>query len=130
MSSRKKIEVFDTTLRDGSQGEHISFSVEDKLRITKKLDDLGIDYIEGGWPGSNPKDVEYFKKVKKLKLKNSLISSFGSTAHPKFKIHKDPNLLALIASETPVITIFGKTWDLHVIKALGISLEENLLLAM
>ncbi|GLI53825.1 citramalate synthase [Thermodesulfovibrio yellowstonii] len=123
---QKIIEIYDTTLRDGSQAEDISFSVDDKLRITEKLDELGIHYIEGGWPGSNPKDAEYFKKVKKLSLKNSVIAAFGSTHRPKIKVENDPNVKSLIASEAKIFTIFGKTWDFHVTEALKVSLEENL----
>ena len=122
----RKVEIYDTTLRDGSQAEDIAFSVEDKLRITGRLDELGVRYIEGGWPGSNPKDADYFKKSKKLKLKNSMVVAFGSTHRPKHKAKDDANIKALIASETPVITIFGKTWDFHVKESLKIPLNENL----
>jgi 2-isopropylmalate synthase len=122
----RSVEIYDTTLRDGSQTEDISFSVEDKLRITEKLDELGVHYIEGGWPGSNPKDNEYFKKVKKLNLKNSNIVAFGSTHRPKYRIEEDSTIKALLDSNTKIITIFGKTWDFHVKEALKISLEENL----
>ena len=122
----RKIEIYDTTLRDGAQSEDISFSVEDKLRITEKLDDLGVHYIEGGWPGSNPRDIEYFKKAKKIKLKNSLLTAFGSTHRPRKNPANDEIIKALLEAETPVITIFGKTWDFHVKEALKISLEENL----
>ena len=122
----EKIEIYDTTLRDGAQSEDISFSVEDKLRITEKLDELGVHYIEGGWPGSNPKDIEYFKKVKKLKLENSKLVAFGSTHRPKYKVNEDATLKALLDAKAKIITIFGKTWDFHVKEALKISLEENL----
>ena len=122
----RRVEIYDTTLRDGSQAEDIAFSVEDKLRITGKLDELGVRYIEGGWPGSNPKDADYFKKSKKLKLKNSVVVAFGSTHRPKHKAKDDANLKALIASETPVITIFGKTWDFHIKESLMITPSENL----
>jgi 2-isopropylmalate synthase len=122
----RKIEIYDTTLRDGAQSEEISFSVEDKLRITEKLDELGVHYVEGGWPGSNPRDVDFFRKVKKLGLKNSSVVAFGSTHRPKRKPGKDETLKALIGSESSVITIFGKTWDFHVREALKISLGENL----
>lgn len=122
----RKVEIYDTTLRDGSQAEDIAFSVEDKLRITGKLDELGVRYIEGGWPGSNPKDADYFKKSKKLKLKNSTVVAFGSTHRPKHKAKDDVNIKALIASETPVITIFGKTWDFHIKESLKITPSENL----
>jgi 2-isopropylmalate synthase len=122
----KKILIYDTTLRDGSQGEHISFSVEDKLHIVKKLDELGLDYIEGGWPGSNSKDLALFSRAQGLKLKHAKLAAFGSTRHPRHTAAHDPNLKALIEARTPVVTIFGKTWDLHVKVALGISLKENL----
>src|SRR5215475_1480054 len=120
-----KIFTFDTTLRDGTQGESVSFSVDDKLVIARKLDELGIDYIEGGWPGSNVKDAEFFERARTLDLHHARLAAFGSTCHPKYQPETDPNLRALIEAETPVVTIFGKTWDLHVTKALGITLEEN-----
>jgi 2-isopropylmalate synthase len=122
----RQVEIYDTTLRDGSQTEDIAFSVEDKLRITEKLDDLGVHYIEGGWPGSNPKDIEYFKKVMKLKLENSEVVAFGSTHRPKHQVDEDTTMKALLDSKTEIVTIFGKTWDFHVTEALKISLEENL----
>ncbi len=122
----RKIEIYDTTLRDGSQSEDISFSVEDKLRIVEKLDDLGLHYIEGGWPGSNPRDVEFFKVAKKLKLKNAELAAFGSTHHSSKRASNDPNLKALLQADTPVITIFGKSWDFHVTHALRISKPANL----
>ncbi|HIQ25470.1 MAG TPA: citramalate synthase [Persephonella sp.] len=122
----KKVYIYDTTLRDGTQAEGVSVSVEDKLRITEKLDDFGIHYVEGGWPGSNPKDDKYFKEVKSLKLKNSKIAAFGSTRRVYTKIEEDPLIQNLIKAETPVITIFGKSWDLHVEIALKTSLEKNL----
>lgn len=122
----RKIEIYDTTLRDGAQSEDISFSVEDKLRITEKLDELGVHYIEGGWPGSNPRDIEYFKKVKRLRLKNSEIVAFGSTHRPGKRPGNDKNIKALLDSRTRAITIVGKSWDFHVKEALKISFEENL----
>jgi 2-isopropylmalate synthase len=122
----RQIEIYDTTLRDGAQAEDISFSVEDKLRITGKLDELGIHYIEGGWPGTNPKDGEYFKRVKELNLQNSHVVAFGSTHRPKNKVAEDTTIKALLDSKTNIVTIFGKTWDFHVKEALRISLEENL----
>jgi 2-isopropylmalate synthase len=122
----KKIQIYDTTLRDGSQGENISFSLEDKLRIVKKLDDLGVDYIEGGWPGSNNKDLELFLRAQDMTLKHAMLAAFGSTRHPRYDAEHDPNLKALVDARTPVVTIFGKSWDLHVKTALGISLRENL----
>jgi 2-isopropylmalate synthase len=122
----KKIYIYDTTLRDGSQGEDISFSVEDKVHIAHKLDEIGIDYIEGGWPGSNMKDMAFFHRLLNAPLTHAKAAAFGSTRHPKHKADKDPNLKALLDARTPVVTIFGKTWDLHVTVALGISLEHNL----
>jgi len=126
MSLPSRVYYFDTTLRDGSQAEGISFSVEDKLRITEALDKLGINYVEGGWPGSNPKDMEYFKLAKDLKLNQAKVTAFGSTRYYKFKPEDDPNLLALIDAQTPVCCIFGKSWDFHVKEALKVSLEKNL----
>ncbi len=122
----RQIEIYDTTLRDGAQSEDISFSVEDKLRITERLDDVGIHYIEGGWPGSNPKDAEYFRKAKKLSLISSKVVAFGSTYKPGNRGDNDANIKALLDSKASVITIFGKTWDFHVREALKVSNEENL----
>lgn len=122
----KTIEIYDTTLRDGAQTEEISFSVEDKLRITEKLDELGVHYIEGGWPGSNPRDIEYFRKAKKVPIKNAQLVAFGSTHRPHHKVENDANIRALLNAETGVITIVGKTWDFHVIEALRVTLDENL----
>jgi len=118
--------LYDTTLRDGTQAEDISFSVEDKVRIARALDDLGVHYIEGGWPGSNPRDIEFFRAVSKEKLRHASLVSFGSTRKAGVKAKDDANLKALLSSRTPAITIFGKTWKLHVQKALRVSLEENL----
>lgn len=122
----KKVQIYDTTLRDGAQMEGISLSVDDKLKITNLLDELGIPFIEGGWPGSNPKDIEFFKKAKDLKLKNSKIVAFGSTRRAGNKVTNDPILRALIDAKTEYITIVGKSWDLHVDIALNVSKEENL----
>src|SRR5499427_297635 len=121
-----KIFTFDTTLRDGTQGESVSFSVDDKLLIARKLDELGIDYIEGGWPGSNPKDRDFFARAAELKLQHSKLTAFGSTRFAKNPVQEDRNVRALIEANTPVVSIFGKTWDLHVKRALGITEEENL----
>ena len=123
---KQYIEIYDTTLRDGTQAEDFNLSVEDKIRIACKLDDLGIDYVEGGWPGSNEKDAKFFAEIKNYALKHVRISAFGSTHLAKLKAHEDPNLNALVDSKTPVVTIFGKTWDVHVRDALRISLERNL----
>ncbi len=125
MKDNNYIELFDTTLRDGTQGEAINLSIHDKLLITEKLDDFGIDIIEGGWPGSNPKDEEYFLQVKSLNLKHSKICAFGSTARHPEKVESDANILKLLHSETPYISIFGKTWRLHSEKSLGLSDEQN-----
>ncbi|MDY7033768.1 MAG: citramalate synthase [Thermodesulfobacteriota bacterium] len=122
----KAIKIYDTTLRDGTQAEDISFSVEDKIRIAHKLDELGIHYIEGGWPGSNPKDMQFFKNVRNIQLNNSKIVAFGSTTRKGTHPENDRNIKALLYAHTTVIAVVGKTWDLHVRDALGISLDENL----
>jgi len=120
------VKIYDTTLRDGSQAEDIAFSVEDKVRIAQKLDELGIPYIEGGWPGSNPKDIQFFQEVKKIPFSQTKIVAFGSTSRAGIPPPKDPNIQALIEAETEVVTIFGKSWDIHPIEALNITLDENL----
>lgn len=121
-----KVYLYDTTLRDGAQSERISFSLEDKLRIVEKLDDFGIDYIEGGWPGSNPKDLNFFKRVKEIPLKHTKIAAFGSTRRVKNLPEEDPNLKALLDSDTSVVTIFGKSWNFHVTEILKTTLDNNL----
>lgn len=123
-----KITTFDTTLRDGTQGEAVSFSVDDKLIIAQKLDELGIDYIEGGWPGSNPKDKDFFARAGELALQHSRLTAFGATRFARNSVEEDRNVRALIEAGTPTVSIFGKTWDFHVKRALGISEEENLAL--
>ena len=125
-----KVELYDTTLRDGAQTQGISFSVADKLRIVEKLDNLGVHYIEGGWPGANPKDVEFFRKAKKLKLRNSKLVAFGSTKRAHVDVAKDATMKGLLDSGTEIITIFGKSWDLHVKEVLKVSLDENLKMIM
>jgi len=120
-----RIELYDTTLRDGAQSEGISFSVPDKLKICEKLDELGVHFIEGGWPGANPKDMEFFKKVRSLKLKNAKLVAFGSTRHASSSAKKDKVLNGLLAANTKIITIFGKTWDLHVKDVIKCDLDEN-----
>jgi 2-isopropylmalate synthase len=121
-----KVIIYDTTLRDGAQREGISFSVGDKLQIVKLLDNLGVDYIEGGWPGSNPKDLDFFQKVQELTLKNAKLAAFGSTRRAHQKVELDNNLKALLEANTPVVTIVGKSWDFHVFNALDTTLKENL----
>jgi len=120
------VQLYDTTLRDGAQAEDVNFSVEDKVRVARKLDQFGVHYIEGGWPGSNPRDVEFFKEMRRVKLKKAKLTAFGSTRRAKLKVSEDPSLKALTASGARVATIFGKTWDLHVQKALKTTLAENL----
>ena len=121
-----RVEIYDTTLRDGAQSEDVALSVEDKLRITEKLDELGVHYIEGGYPAANIKDAEYFKRVRKLRLKNSKVVAFGSTHRPKQRPSRDSAISALLEASTGYITVFGKTWDLHVREALRVPLKENL----
>ena len=120
------IKLYDTTLRDGSQAEDISFSLEDKVRIAERLDGLGIHYIEGGWPGSNPKDLQFFQEIKSFPLSQAKIVAFGSTCRAGTLPRKDPNLQALIDAGTEVVTIFGKSWDRHPIEALNITLDQNI----
>ena len=122
----KTIKIYDTTLRDGSQSEDISFTVEDKIRIAHKLDKLGINYIEGGWPGSNPKDMDFFRRIQNGKFQQAKITAFGSTRHPNSNVQSDQNIKNLIEASTEVITIFGKSWDMHVKEALSTTLDENL----
>ncbi|MCZ8512098.1 citramalate synthase [Paenibacillus filicis] len=120
------VKIFDTTLRDGTQGEGISLSVEDKLKIAQKLDSLGVSYIEGGWPGSNNKDIEFFTRVKDLKLQHAKITAFGSTRRKETLPENDVNLNRILEVGVSVATIFGKSWDFHVHKAIQTTLEENL----
>jgi len=120
------VEVYDTTLRDGTQMEGMSLSCDDKVRIAEYLDSLGVAFIEGGWPGSNPKDVEFFERAKDVAWKHVTIAAFGSTCRAQLRAEDDPQLQTLIAAETPVCTIFGKTWKMHVTDVLRTSLEENL----
>jgi 2-isopropylmalate synthase len=122
----KKVQLYDTTLRDGAQQAGISFSVEDKLKIARKLDELGIHYIEGGWPGSNPKDEEFFRKARGLRLSRASLAAFGSTRRPGTSAAADANLKALVEAQTPVVTIVGKSWDGQVTRVLETTLEENL----
>src|SRR5229473_576988 len=121
-----RIEIYDTTLRDGTQGEGISFSVTDKCRVAEELDALGVDIIEGGWPGSNPRDVAFFERVRTLKLKHSAIAAFGATRRKNVSCSQDQSIQSLLQADTPVVTVFGKSWILHVTDALRITCEENL----
>jgi len=121
-----RVEIFDTSLRDGTQSEHIAYSLSDKIEIAHELDELGVDYIEGGWPGSNPKDMAFFDQARLEKWNNARITAFGSTRHAKNKPEEDPNLKALTSSGAPVLIIFGKSWDFHVTDALRVSLDDNL----
>jgi 2-isopropylmalate synthase len=118
--------LYDTTLRDGTQGENISFSADEKVKIALRLDDVGIHYIEGGWPGSNPKDLQFFDLAKRVEFKHARLVAFGSTRKPGTEPDKDENLKALLESETPAVAIFGKSWDLHVEEIMDNSLPENL----
>lgn len=122
---KRLIELFDTTLRDGTQGEAVNLTLRDRISIAHKLDEFGIDIIEGGWPGSNPRDEEFFKEIRKAKLYHASICSFGSTARNLKQIREDPNLNALLFSETPVVAIFGKTWKFHAELGLGLTEDEN-----
>ena len=123
--SAKPAYLYDTTLRDGTQGEGFQLSVLDKLRIAERLDAFGIDFIEGGWPGSNPKDVEFFREAKSLKLKHAKLAAFGSTRRANTPVGDDPQVALLLEAETPVVTIFGKSWELHVTEVLRTTVEEN-----
>jgi 2-isopropylmalate synthase len=118
-----RVFVYDTTLRDGSQGEGVNFSLQDKLLITRKLDELGFDYIEGGYPLSNPKDFEYFQEARKLPLKHAKVVAFGMTRRKNARPEDDVCLKALLDAQTPGVTIVGKTWDLHVTEVLGTTPE-------
>lgn len=126
VNAGRRIEIYDTTLRDGTQAEGISLTLSDKLRITEQLDSLGVDFVEGGYPLSNPKDVAYFSEVRKLSLKHAKVCAFGMTRRRGVVAKDDPGMQALVAAETPVIIIVGKTSDLHVEQVLGVSLQENL----
>ncbi len=122
----EKVFIYDTTLRDGSQAEGVNFSLEDKLRILQKLDEFGIDYIECGWPGANPKDTVLFERLRKYQTQHAKLVAFGSTRRPGRRAEEDPQLENLVKSGAQTITIFGKSWDFHVTEALKTSLEENL----
>lgn len=120
------VEIYDTTLRDGSQGEGVSLSLEDKIKIARKLDYLGVGYIEGGWPGSNPKDLEFFRTVRDIEFKHSRIAAFSSTRKPGINVQKDTNIQTILEAGVKTATLFGKSWDFHVTRALETTLEENL----
>src|SRR5215813_3053207 len=123
---KHRIEIYDTTLRDGTQGEAINFSVADKCAIAEELDALGVDFIEGGWPGSNPRDVAFFAESRTLKFARARIAAFGATRRKSLSCEADSNIQSLVKAETPVVTIFGKSWELHVTDALRMAPEENL----
>ena len=120
------IQLYDTTLRDGSQGEGVSFTVQDKLRVARRLDDFGMQDVEGGWPGSNPKDIAFFEAARDLKLRHARLCAFGSTRRRTMRAATDPLILQLADSGAPVVTIFGKSWMLHVTEVLGATAGENL----
>jgi len=126
MMDKTDVLIYDTTLRDGTQGERVNFSAEEKLRIAQKLDEMGFHYIEGGWPGSNPKDMRFFELGKRVPFKHARLTAFGSTRKPNIRAEECSNIQLLLAAETPAVTIFGKSWDLHVTEILAIPLEENL----
>jgi len=126
VSTDQPVVLYDTTLRDGTQGENITLSLADKLRIARLLDEYGMPYIEGGWPGSNPKDVDFFREARTIRWSNAKLAAFGSTRHRSNTAETDPNLQELARAETPVVTIFGKSWLLHVTEVLGASPDENL----
>jgi 2-isopropylmalate synthase len=121
-----RVVLYDTTLRDGTQGENITLSLADKLRVARMLDEYGLPYVEGGWPGSNPKDIEFFKAAKGMTWQTAKLAAFGSTRHRSNMAKADPNLIELVRAETPVVTIFGKSWLLHVTEVLGATPAENL----
>src|SRR5580765_7497856 len=121
-----RIEIYDTTLRDGSQGLGVSFSVLDKLRIAERLDEFGVHYIEGGWPGSNPKDIEFFEEAKRRTFRHARLAAFGATRRKGMTAAADDQVRLLIDAETPVVTIVGKTWLLHVKEVLQTTADENL----
>ena len=126
MTTTRRIEIYDTTLRDGTQGEGFNLSLQDKLLIAQKLDDLGVDYVEGGFPLSNPKDAAFFREIRQMRLKHAQVSAFGMTRRKGMKAEDDPGMKSLLEAQTPVVTIVGKTSDFHVKTVLNVSLEENL----
>lgn len=124
--AQNQVKIFDSTLRDGAQGQGISFSLEDKIKIVKALDEMKIDYIEAGNPGSNPKDMEFFKRLKDVELKNAKVVAFGSTRKPNVNVEDDKNLKDLLSSGADTIVIFGKSWDFQVTDIIKTSLDENI----
>ena len=126
MNDTKTIDILDSTLRDGAQGEGISFSIQDKIHIVETLDELGVRYVEAGNPGSNPKDMEFFQQVKRLNLKNTKLCAFGSTRRKGMQCIEDTNLQSLLAAETEDVVFFGKSWDFQVTDIIRTTLEENL----
>ena len=120
------IQLYDCTLRDGTQREGLSLTLSDKLKIAQALDRLGIDYIEGGWPGSNPKDIAFFERARTLGLAHAKVSAFGSTRRADTPVADDPQIQLLLAAETPVVAVFGKSWELHVTEVLQTTRQENL----
>ncbi len=121
----KAVSIYDTTLRDGTQGEGFFLSGFDKIRLAQRLDEFGVDYIEGGWPGSNPKDIEFFREAKEIDWSHSKLVAFGSTRRVGVSVSEDPQVALLLEAETPTVTIYGKTWDLHVTEVLRTTIEEN-----
>src|SRR5438874_7105085 len=126
MSTLRRIEIYDTTLRDGTQGEGFNLSLQDKLLIAQKLDELGVDYIEGGFPLSNPKDEAFFRDVRDLKLEHAQIAAFGMTRRRGVKAEEDPGMKSLLDAQTPVVTLVGKSSEFHATTVLGVSKDENL----
>ncbi len=126
MENKKQITIYDTTLRDGAQTVGITFSLQDKIRIAQELDKLKVDFIEGGWPGANPKDTLFFEEIRKHNITHSKIAAFSSTKRHNVKPDDDPLIQALVNSKADILTIFAKTWDFHVKTALNISLDDNL----
>src|SRR5262249_33462387 len=118
-----RIQIYDTSLRDGSQGEGVNFSLQDKLLISRKLDELGVDFIEGGYPLSNPKDAEFFHAMRNSPLKHAGLAAFGMTRRRGVQVDDDAGMKALLAADTPIVTIVGKTWDLHVHEVLRVGLD-------
>jgi len=121
-----QVEIYDTTLRDGTQGEGVTFSVADKLRIAERLDAFGVHYVEGGWPGSNPRDIEFFAQARHRTFHRARLAAFGSTRRKDTPVDQDDQVKLLLDAATPVVTIFGKTWLLHVLEVLQTTPEENL----